>query len=199
MKLSSGRRRGFTLQIEGLERLQKSVLHGKEGGGRAGGCAGLDVDALDMSAGRLGADAQGLGDLAIGRAACNEDQDLQLPWRQTGWSGSSLALALPGGRKDGVNRIGVEAAGSDIAPKLGGGLLSGHRGSVRARLGHGTIRAGGRKEPPCDGDGRPGETAVITGTVGALMCQRGDGSKSGEDRWTGKHSLGVVGVHPHPL
>ena len=199
MKLSSGRRRGFTLQIEGLERLQKSVLHGKEGGCRAGGCAGLDVDALDMSAGRLGADAQRMGDLAIGGAAGDEDQDLELPGRESGWSGSSLALALPGGRKDGVNRTGVEAAGSDIAPKLGGGLLGGHRGSVRARLGHRAIRAGDGQEPPCDWNGRPGKTAVIAGAVGALMCQRGDGSQSGEDRWTGEHSLGVVGVHPHPF
>ena len=79
MKLCSGRRREFTLQIEGLERLQKSVLHGKEGGCRAGGRAGLDVDALDVSAGRLGGDAQRLRHLAIGRAAGNEDQDLELP------------------------------------------------------------------------------------------------------------------------
>ena len=45
----SGRRRAFALQIEGLERLQKSVLHGKKGGCRAGGRARLDVDALDRT------------------------------------------------------------------------------------------------------------------------------------------------------
>jgi hypothetical protein len=37
----SCRRQGFALQIEGLERLQKSVLHRKEGDRRAGRRTGL--------------------------------------------------------------------------------------------------------------------------------------------------------------
>src|SRR5487761_201620 len=46
-----GCRRGFALQIEGLERVQESVLHGKEGGSRAGRRAGLGVDALNVRPG----------------------------------------------------------------------------------------------------------------------------------------------------
>src|SRR5207302_2187700 len=139
--------------------------------------------------GRLGGDAQLPGNLAIGGTAGDEGQHLDLPGGEASRSRSSFALALARAGQDRVYRHGVETAGADVPPKLRRGLLGGHCWTVRAWFGHGVIGTGGGEQPTGGGNGRPGQTAVVSGTVAAFVSQCGDGAQPREGRRPGEHPL----------
>src|SRR5207237_9346056 len=114
------------------------------------------------------------------RAAGDQGRHLGPPGGETGRPRSSFALVLPGAGQDRVYRHGVETAGADFPPKLPYGLLGGHCWTVRAWFGHGVIGAGGGEQPSGGGNGRPGQTAVVSGTVAAFVRQAGDGPQPRE-------------------
>src|SRR5690242_11321040 len=74
----AGCRPGFSLQIDWAQAVKQAMLHGEQGGGRAGRGPGLGVDPLDVGFGRLGRDAEGAGDLPGGCAAGDEGEHLDL-------------------------------------------------------------------------------------------------------------------------
>src|SRR4029079_2745594 len=78
------RRPAFSLQTQRIEGVQQAVLHGEQRGRRTRGRADLRVDALDVSAGRLGGDAQRARHLLDRCAAGDPGEDLDLARGETG-------------------------------------------------------------------------------------------------------------------
>jgi hypothetical protein len=161
---------GFSLQIDRAEAVQQAMLHREQRGGRAGRCAGVGVDALDVGLRRLGRDAQGAGDLPGGRAAGDEGKDLDLAGGEPGGPGAPPGPVLPG-RQHGINGIGCQAAGPDLRAQFVSGLLERQSWPVRPGLAPGAAGVGDGEDPAACGDRRPGQAAVVAGPVQALIGQ----------------------------
>src|SRR6266581_4160485 len=109
------------------------------------------------------------GDLPIGGPAGDEDQHLDLSRRESSRSASALALALPGGGKDGFYRGGVELGHAGIGSQFCGGLLGTQGRAIRPWLGHRAESTGRGEEPTSGRDGRSSQASVIAGAVAALV------------------------------
>jgi hypothetical protein len=77
--------------------------------------AGLLVDVLDVMADGLGRDAEIVGDLLVGAASHENEQDLELSLRQAGRQlARSPRHAMTGGAQHRVDGIRVEPAGGEL-------------------------------------------------------------------------------------
>ena len=84
----------------------------------------LRVDVLDVVADGLRRDHEPLGDLLVRQAAREQPEHLDLARGQPGRALAAPRDAVAGGAEDGLDRLGVEAAGPDLGPQLGGRLVA---------------------------------------------------------------------------
>ena len=99
------------------------MLHREQARGGAGRGVDLRVDVLDVVGDRLGRDHQALGDLLVGEPAREQPEDLDLARGQSRRALAAPRDAMAGGAEHRLDGLGVEAAGLDVGPQLGGGLV----------------------------------------------------------------------------
>jgi hypothetical protein len=159
-----------THRANALCRVNEVVLERPDGCRGATSNADLLVDVLNVVAHGLGGDAEILGDLLIGSASHEDEENLELSVRQTGRAvARPFAHAMPGGAEHRVDCIRVEPSCGDLALKLRLGGRRVERGPVRPRLAHGSIAVGRRKDPRRKFERVSTRAAVIAGAVEPLV------------------------------
>ncbi len=95
----------------------------------------------------LGGDAEGLGDLLVGLAGGEREQDLEFAVRQArGQLAWPFRDAVSGRGKHGVDRLRAQTALARVAQQLGLGAGGVERWSVRAPLPHRLVGVGGGED-----------------------------------------------------
>src|SRR5215217_6296233 len=90
---------------------REGMLEGPDGGGGPAADPGLLVDVLDVMAGGLGGDPEGVADLLVGLARHQRKEHLELTVRQLSGQLARAAMhAMPGGGEHRVDRLGTEPA-----------------------------------------------------------------------------------------
>ena len=118
-----------------------------DGRGTPGSYARLAEDVLDVVAGGLRGDPEGLGDLLVGLSG-EREQDIVLA---VGEASGQLAWprghAVSGRGEYGVDRLRAQTALTRFAQQLGLGAGSVQCGAMRASLSHRLIGVGGGEDP----------------------------------------------------
>jgi hypothetical protein len=89
--------------------VDEAVLHGEDGGAGAGGHGCLVVDVDDVGVDRRRGDEQLGRDLALGAAADQQPQDLNLTAGEAGGEADAPGRPVAGGLQDGRDRLAVQA------------------------------------------------------------------------------------------
>jgi DNA-binding HxlR family transcriptional regulator len=122
----------------------------------------------------LRTDTQRSCHLACGRATGDEDEDLQLTWRQPRRAGLPPLAGRAGGSEYRVRGVRRDAPGADLGTQRWRGRLAGCCGSVRARFGHCAVDVGGGEDACGRRDRRSRQATVVARAVHSLVGERGD-------------------------
>ena len=98
-------------------------MHGEQACGGTGRGVDLRVDVLDVVADGFGGDHQALGDLLVGEPAREQPEDLDFARGQSRGTLVAPRDAMAGRAENRLDGLGVAAAGLDVGPQLGGGLV----------------------------------------------------------------------------